>query len=58
MLWLGVNTWLFIKTYLMYSTGQQYHYLYKMLGVRPDTFTDCTLSHLLPNVYTDKLTKK
>ncbi|TMS07226.1 NADPH oxidase 4 [Larimichthys crocea] len=33
MLWLGVNTWLFIKTYLMYSTGQQYHYLYKMLGL-------------------------
>lgn len=35
MLWLGANTWLFLKTFLLYSTGQQYHYLYKMLGVRP-----------------------
>ncbi|KAM7399365.1 hypothetical protein PAMP_018640 [Pampus punctatissimus] len=33
MLWLGVNTWLFVKTFLLYSTGQQYHYLYKMLGL-------------------------
>ncbi|KAI3354362.1 hypothetical protein L3Q82_018888, partial [Scortum barcoo] len=32
MLWLGANTWLFMKTFLLYSTGQQYHYLYKMLG--------------------------
>uniref|UniRef100_A0A8C4F3V5 Ferric reductase NAD binding domain-containing protein n=1 Tax=Dicentrarchus labrax TaxID=13489 RepID=A0A8C4F3V5_DICLA len=32
MLWLGTNTWLFLKTFLLYSTGQQYHYLYKMLG--------------------------
>lgn len=37
MLWLAANTWLFLKTFLLYSTGQQYHYLYKMLGVRPDT---------------------
>ena len=37
MLWLTANTWLFLKTFLLYSTGQQYHYLYKMLGVRPDT---------------------
>ncbi|XP_033970840.1 NADPH oxidase 4 [Trematomus bernacchii] len=33
MLWLGANTWLFLKTFLLYSTGQQYHYLYKMLGL-------------------------
>ncbi|KAM4742536.1 NADPH oxidase 4 [Anableps anableps] len=33
MLWLGANTWLFLNTFLLYSTGQQYHYLYKMLGV-------------------------
>ncbi|KAF7219087.1 transcript variant X2 [Nothobranchius furzeri] len=33
MLWLGANTWLFLRTYLLYSTGQQYHYLYKMLGL-------------------------
>ncbi|XP_061638402.1 NADPH oxidase 4 isoform X2 [Phyllopteryx taeniolatus] len=33
MLWLGTNTWLFVKTFLMYSGGQQYHYLYKMLGL-------------------------
>lgn len=33
MLWLGANTWLFVKTFLLYSTGQQYHYLYKMLGL-------------------------
>uniref|UniRef100_A0A8C4F6E0 FAD-binding FR-type domain-containing protein n=1 Tax=Dicentrarchus labrax TaxID=13489 RepID=A0A8C4F6E0_DICLA len=33
MLWLGTNTWLFLKTFLLYSTGQQYHYLYKMLGL-------------------------
>uniref|UniRef100_A0A671VDV4 FAD-binding FR-type domain-containing protein n=1 Tax=Sparus aurata TaxID=8175 RepID=A0A671VDV4_SPAAU len=32
MLWLAANTWLFLKTFLLYSTGQQYHYLYKMLG--------------------------
>ncbi|XP_006802158.1 NADPH oxidase 4 isoform X2 [Neolamprologus brichardi] len=32
-LWLGVNTWLFISTFLLYFTGQQYHYLYKMLGL-------------------------
>ncbi|XP_034023644.1 NADPH oxidase 4 [Thalassophryne amazonica] len=32
-LWLGVNLWLFIKTFLLYSTGPQYHYLYKMLGL-------------------------
>uniref|UniRef100_A0A672FT89 FAD-binding FR-type domain-containing protein n=1 Tax=Salarias fasciatus TaxID=181472 RepID=A0A672FT89_SALFA len=33
MLWLGANTWLFLRTFLLYSTGQQYHYLYKMLGL-------------------------
>uniref|UniRef100_A0AAQ5WYC5 FAD-binding FR-type domain-containing protein n=1 Tax=Amphiprion ocellaris TaxID=80972 RepID=A0AAQ5WYC5_AMPOC len=33
MLWLGGNTWLFMNTFLLYSTGQQYHYLYKMLGL-------------------------
>ncbi|KAM9853800.1 NADPH oxidase 4 [Aulostomus maculatus] len=33
MLWLAANAWLFIKTFLLYSTGQQYHYLYKMLGL-------------------------
>ncbi|XP_077468474.1 NADPH oxidase 4 [Stigmatopora argus] len=33
MLWLGANTWLFVKTFLMYSRGQQYYYLYKMLGL-------------------------
>ncbi|XP_068440933.1 NADPH oxidase 4 [Clinocottus analis] len=33
MLWLGANTWLFLKTFLLYFTGQQYHYLYKMLGL-------------------------
>lgn len=38
MLWLGANTWLFLRTYLLYSTGQQYHYLYNMLGVRNTVF--------------------
>ncbi|XP_069004002.1 NADPH oxidase 4 [Embiotoca jacksoni] len=33
MLWLGANTWLFLNTFLLYYTGQQYHYLYKMLGL-------------------------
>ncbi|XP_060902353.1 NADPH oxidase 4 isoform X1 [Labrus mixtus] len=33
MLWLGANIWLFMKTFLLYSTGKQYHYLYKMLGL-------------------------
>ncbi|XP_047248404.1 NADPH oxidase 4 isoform X1 [Girardinichthys multiradiatus] len=33
MLWMGANTWLFLNTFLLYSTGQQYHYLYQMLGV-------------------------
>ncbi|XP_061923248.1 NADPH oxidase 4 [Entelurus aequoreus] len=32
-LWLGANTWLFVKTFLLYSCGRQYHYLYKMLGL-------------------------
>ncbi|KAM4628165.1 NADPH oxidase 4 isoform 2-T2 [Polymixia lowei] len=32
-LWLGANTWLFLRTFLIYSTGQQYYYLYKMLGL-------------------------
>ncbi|CAL8335909.1 unnamed protein product, partial [Boreogadus saida] len=32
-LWLGANTWLFLRTFLTYSTGQQYYYLYKMLGL-------------------------
>uniref|UniRef100_H3CFK6 Uncharacterized protein n=2 Tax=Tetraodon nigroviridis TaxID=99883 RepID=H3CFK6_TETNG len=33
MLWLGVNTWLFLKTFLLYSSGEQYYYLHKMLGL-------------------------
>ncbi|XP_028320480.1 NADPH oxidase 4 [Gouania willdenowi] len=33
MLWLGANTWLFLKTFLLYLTGHQYHYLYQMLGL-------------------------
>ncbi|XP_028276080.1 NADPH oxidase 4 isoform X1 [Parambassis ranga] len=33
MLWLGANTWLFLNTFLLYYTGPQYHYLYKMLGL-------------------------
>uniref|UniRef100_A0A665U864 FAD-binding FR-type domain-containing protein n=1 Tax=Echeneis naucrates TaxID=173247 RepID=A0A665U864_ECHNA len=33
MLWVGTNIWLFLKTFLLYSSGQQYHYLYKMLGL-------------------------
>ncbi len=41
MLWLGVNTWLFLKTFLLYFTGQQYHYLYKMLGVKLNNFPHC-----------------
>ncbi|XP_026189350.1 NADPH oxidase 4 [Mastacembelus armatus] len=32
-LWLGANTWLFTNTFLLYCTGQQYSYLYKMLGL-------------------------
>lgn len=36
MLWLGVNTWMFLNTFLLFSSGEQYYYLYKMLGVRPD----------------------
>ncbi|KAK2847109.1 hypothetical protein Q5P01_010108 [Channa striata] len=32
-LWLGANSWLFTETFLLYSTGQQYHYLYRMLGL-------------------------
>uniref|UniRef100_A0A8C5AZ85 NADPH oxidase 4 n=1 Tax=Gadus morhua TaxID=8049 RepID=A0A8C5AZ85_GADMO len=32
-LWLGANAWLFLRTFLTYSTGQQYYYLYKMLGL-------------------------
>uniref|UniRef100_A0A3P8WXP6 NADPH oxidase 4 n=1 Tax=Cynoglossus semilaevis TaxID=244447 RepID=A0A3P8WXP6_CYNSE len=32
-LWMGANTWLFVKTFLLYSTGPQYYYLYKMLGL-------------------------
>ncbi|XP_076002294.1 NADPH oxidase 4 [Genypterus blacodes] len=33
MLWVGANTWLFMKTFLIYYTGPQYHYVYKMLGL-------------------------
>uniref|UniRef100_A0A3Q2EBI4 NADPH oxidase 4 n=1 Tax=Cyprinodon variegatus TaxID=28743 RepID=A0A3Q2EBI4_CYPVA len=33
MLWLGANTWLFLNTFQLYATGQEYHYLYRMLGV-------------------------
>ncbi|XP_056298059.1 NADPH oxidase 4 [Pseudoliparis swirei] len=33
MLWLGTNTWLFLRTFLLYFSGHQYHYLYKMLGL-------------------------
>lgn len=36
MLWLGVNTWMFLNTFLLFSSGEQYYYLYKMLGVSPD----------------------
>ncbi|XP_068601493.1 NADPH oxidase 4 [Brachionichthys hirsutus] len=32
-LWIGANTWLFLRTFLLYYTGQQYHYLYRMLGL-------------------------
>lgn len=32
-MWLGVNTWLFLRTFLTYSSGQQYYYLHKMLGL-------------------------
>ncbi|XP_010892023.2 NADPH oxidase 4 isoform X1 [Esox lucius] len=33
LLWLGGNTWLFMRTFLCYYYGQQYHYLHKMLGL-------------------------
>ncbi|KAM6946187.1 NADPH oxidase 4 [Aplochiton taeniatus] len=33
MLWLGANTWLFLRTFWLYSSGQQYHYLHQMLGL-------------------------
>ncbi|CDR00900.1 unnamed protein product [Oncorhynchus mykiss] len=33
-LWLGANTLLFMRTFLLYYCGQQYHYLHQMLGVR------------------------
>uniref|UniRef100_H2T6D9 NADPH oxidase 4 n=1 Tax=Takifugu rubripes TaxID=31033 RepID=H2T6D9_TAKRU len=33
MLWLGVNTWMFLNTFLLFSSGEQYYYLYKMLGL-------------------------
>lgn len=32
-MWLGTNAWLFVKTFLLYSTGPQYYYLHKMLGL-------------------------
>lgn len=32
-MWLGVNTWLFLRTFLTYSSGRQYYYLHKMLGL-------------------------
>uniref|UniRef100_A0AAZ3S921 NADPH oxidase 4 n=1 Tax=Oncorhynchus tshawytscha TaxID=74940 RepID=A0AAZ3S921_ONCTS len=32
-LWLGANTLLFMRTFLMYYCGQQYHYLHQMLGL-------------------------
>ncbi|XP_014018940.2 NADPH oxidase 4 isoform X3 [Salmo salar] len=32
-LWLGANTLLFMRTFLLYYCGQQYHYLHQMLGV-------------------------
>uniref|UniRef100_A0A3B4BC45 FAD-binding FR-type domain-containing protein n=1 Tax=Periophthalmus magnuspinnatus TaxID=409849 RepID=A0A3B4BC45_9GOBI len=33
LLWLGTNAWLFVRTFLLYSTGPQYYYLHKMLGL-------------------------
>ncbi|KAJ7995313.1 hypothetical protein DPEC_G00243260 [Dallia pectoralis] len=33
LLWLGVNTWLFARTFLCYYSGQHYYYLHKMLGL-------------------------
>ncbi|CAB1348199.1 unnamed protein product [Coregonus sp. 'balchen'] len=32
-LWLGANTLLFMRTFLLYYRGQQYHYLHQMLGL-------------------------
>eukprot|EP00063_Salmo_salar_P044108 XP_014018943.1 PREDICTED: NADPH oxidase 4 isoform X4 [Salmo salar] len=32
-LWLGANTLLFMRTFLLYYCGQQYHYLHQMLGL-------------------------
>ncbi|XP_058490256.1 NADPH oxidase 4 [Solea solea] len=32
-LWMGANTWLFLKTFMLYYSGQQYHYLFEMLGL-------------------------
>ncbi|XP_046892251.1 NADPH oxidase 4 isoform X1 [Hypomesus transpacificus] len=32
-MWLGVNTWLFLRTFMTYCSGQQYFYLHKMLGL-------------------------
>ncbi|XP_052323979.1 NADPH oxidase 4 isoform X2 [Oncorhynchus keta] len=32
-LWLGANTLVFMRTFLLYYCGQQYHYLHQMLGL-------------------------
>ncbi|KAG5837100.1 hypothetical protein ANANG_G00235680 [Anguilla anguilla] len=32
-MWLGANTWLFWRTFILYYSGPQYYYLHKMLGL-------------------------
>ncbi|XP_030633475.1 NADPH oxidase 4 [Chanos chanos] len=32
-LWVGLNVWLFWRTFVLYNSGQQYHYLHRMLGL-------------------------
>ncbi|KAI1893949.1 hypothetical protein AGOR_G00128910 [Albula goreensis] len=32
-MWLGLNTWLFWRTFILYYSGPQYYYLHKMLGL-------------------------
>ncbi|XP_076832303.1 NADPH oxidase 4 [Brachyhypopomus gauderio] len=31
--WLGVSAWLFWRTFILYYSGAEYHYLHKMLGL-------------------------
>ncbi|XP_051962694.1 NADPH oxidase 4 [Xyrauchen texanus] len=33
MVWVGVNIWLFWRTFMLYCSGVQYYYLHKMLGL-------------------------